>query len=116
LLQEKKHVHYEGGSSGFSFRIASGVYYRIGSYKGQRVETKSMAVDVRGEATVTNRALYVSDGASQTKKFLIGKIISVTPYEDGLGFAVGGANPKPYILQSPDSWFLVNCISSLAQT
>lgn len=114
LLKEKKRISYEGGSSGFSFRIMSGVYYRVGAYKGRRIEKKFIDVDMYGVVIITNRAVYIADTTGPTKKFLISKIISVTPYEDGLGFTMGGANPKPYIVQSPDSWFLVNCISALA--
>jgi hypothetical protein len=37
--EQKKRTQYVGGSQGVSMRIAKGLYYRTGTFKGERVET-----------------------------------------------------------------------------
>jgi hypothetical protein len=65
-LEEKTRRQYVGGSHGMSFRIAKGVYYRVGSFRGRPVETtevigfpsRSRATNFHSEAGAYNMSNF----------------------------------------------------------
>ena len=67
--------HYEGGYSGFSFRVAKGVSYRIGGSRGtfrQGEETPTF-IDT-GTVTITNQRV-VFQGAKQAREWAFAKML-----------------------------------------
>jgi hypothetical protein len=52
--EEKTKTHYEGGHHGFSMRIAKGLYYRAGAFRGHPVETSQIVHLDIGSMGVTN--------------------------------------------------------------
>lgn len=111
--EDRKRRHYVGGSHGMSFRIAKGVYYRVGAFKAQPVETTETALVGSGMLGVTNRHLYFSGGG---KSFRIrhDKIVSIEPYSDGVGIHRDAATAKPQVFATGDGWFTYNLLMNVS--
>lgn len=108
LGEMRSQSHYVGGSRGVSFRVAKGVYCRVGAFKGQRVSTSSLQMTGEGSLFITNRALsFVGD---KTLKVALNKIISVDPRAEGIIVHREQANPKPLVFMVDDPWFATNLI------
>lgn len=89
-VTEKKSKHYEGGSNGVSIRIAKGVTYRTGRYKGIPVEDISY-VKIKGLLYITNkRIVFVSDGQAFEKKFK--SLTACVPYSNAIKLQFGNTN------------------------
>jgi len=104
---------YSGGYSGVSLRIAKGVYYRVGGFRGNPVVTTQTVLVDRGTLGITNKHIYF---AGETKSFRIryDKIVSFTPYSDGIAIQRDASSAKPQILVTGDGWFTYNLITNLA--
>jgi hypothetical protein len=113
--EQRTKTTYEGRSSGVSFRIAKGVYYRTGAFKGNPVQVNEMRAIGIGLFAVTNKNLYFSSSI-KSFKIPIDKILTLNPYEDGIGIQKDGASSKPLIFTDLDSWFVYNLISILTQS
>ena len=105
---------YQGRSHGVSVRLARGVYYRVGAFKGEPVRTEYLSEEGTGLLAVTNCAVYFYS-ASKAFKILPKKIIAVEAFSDGISITPDGANPKPRILKIDDPWFAANVITRLNQ-
>lgn len=103
---------YEGRSQGVSIRIAKGIYYRTGSFRGNPVQIEHAVSLGGGILAFTNMNLYFSS-TSKTFRIPYKKLISVTPYSDGLGLQKDGATAKPQIFKPLDGWFAYNLVSNL---
>jgi hypothetical protein len=112
--EQKKRTQYVGGSQGVSIRIAKGVYYRAGAFKGERVETHETIHADTGLLGVTNKHIYFSGGA---KSFRIrhDKVVSFEPFSDGIGLQRDAATAKPQSFVTGDGWFTYNLITNVAQ-
>lgn len=112
FYEQRTQTVFHGRSQGLSFRIAKGVYYRTGTFKGYPVKTEEMKYICNGLVGLTDKNLYFS---SSMKNFKIpyNKIVTLDPYEDGLGIQKDGSSSKPQILKGLDSWFTYNLISNL---
>ena len=109
--EEKTGKRYEGHSQGVSIRIAKGVYYRVGASKGYPVDYTYTSEIGRGALIVTTKnIIFYSPG--RTIKSPINKIISITPYENGLTIQRDGRT-RPIMLSGLDPWFIQNLISLL---
>jgi hypothetical protein len=53
-------TRYVGGSHGVSIRIAKGLYYRVGAFKGERVQTKNLVLEGIGALVITNKSKSVA--------------------------------------------------------
>lgn len=85
--------HYEGGSQGFSFRIAKGVSYRVGSHRGRIVTDKAVLPVSVGDLIITNkRVLFRGD----VKSFMIrlDKMLEVDFYSDGIRLTDDKGKPR----------------------
>jgi hypothetical protein len=109
LYEQRTKTHYEGGYSGVSMRIAKGLYYRTGSFRGNPVKTTQMTFIDTGTIGYTDINIYFS---SPTKSFRVAydKIVTFDPYEDGIGIHKDGASAKPQIFSNIDGWFVYNLI------
>jgi len=112
--EEKTRRHFAGGHHGLSIRVAKGVYYRAGVFKGYPVEkTEIVPIDI-GVMGVTNKHIYFM-GDSKSFRVKYDKIVTFTPYDDGIGIQRDAASAKPQIFKTNDGWFSYNLISNLAQ-
>lgn len=112
--EQQTRTEYQGGSQGLSFRVAKGVYYRASAFKGRPVKISEMKYVGTGVLAITTKHIYF--GAPEKKlKIPFSKIISLEPYEDGIGVQKDGVTAKPQIFKNLDGWFAHNAISNLSQ-
>ena len=112
-LHEQKTIRQTvGRHSGFNIRVAKGIYYRTGGFKGTPVETTSMQKVGVGVVCLTTKQIYFS---SPEKSFKIpyNKIIAINSYSNGIDIQKDGNNAKPIFLEGVDSWFCYNVIANL---
>jgi hypothetical protein len=69
--------HYQGGSSGFSFRVAKGINYRIGATRGTFVqgEEQLTPIDTGTVVVTTQRAVFL--GGKQTREWAWSKLLGI---------------------------------------
>jgi hypothetical protein len=113
-FEDKTRKQYVGSSSGVSIRIARGVYYRFGEFRGHPVEhTERVHVD-DGALTVTTKQLYFV-GPRKSFRIRHDKIVSFIPFSDGVGVVRDAATAKPQIFVTGDGWFSYNLLTNVAQ-
>jgi hypothetical protein len=105
---------YSGVSHGASFRIAKGVYYRTGTFKGVPVKTQEMKPSGNGIFAISDKHIFFYS-ANKNFKTPIKKLVTITPFEDGIGFQKDGVSSKPQAMKGIDGWFSYNLICNLAQ-
>ena len=108
------HREYQGSSMGVSIRIAKGVYVRPGSFRGRTVETTSMEHTDDGLFGITTKHIYFK-GQSKAFRVRLDKIVSLDPYQDGLGIMRDTARAKPEVFYMGEIpvWFSVNLIDAV---
>jgi hypothetical protein len=97
LLERRSRVEYVGGSQGFSVRLARGLSYRVGAFKGERIDTTYLADCGDGTLHITNRRLAFT-GSQTAASVPYKKFISVAAFEDGFQVFRSGAK-RPTVLQ-----------------
>ena len=112
FYEQRTQTVFHGRSQGLSFRLAKGVYYRTGTFKGHPVKTEEMKYICNGLIGLTDKNLYFA-APMKNLKIPYNKIIALDPYDDGLGIQKDGVSSKPQILKGLDSWFTYNLISNL---
>jgi hypothetical protein len=112
--EQRMRTHYEGGYQGVSFRVAKGVYYRVGGFKGHPVSTATMVNLGQGTLGITDRHIYFA-GPSKSFRVKYGKIVSFNPYSDGLGIQRDAQTAKPQVFITGDGWFTYNLVANLAK-
>ena len=97
-----------------SLRIAKGVYWRVGGFKGRPVETIDRVHADTGLLGITTKHVYFH---GPNKSFRIGhdKIISFTPYTDGVGVMRDAATARAQIFVTGDGWFTYNLLRNAAE-
>lgn len=113
-FEEKTRTQYVGGTQGVSIRIAKGVYYRTGGFKGKRVQTSETVHVDTGLLGVTNKHIYFV-GSSKGFRLKYNKIVAFEPFTDGIGIQRDAQTAKPQIFITRDGWFTYNLITNLAQ-
>ena len=114
FYEQRTRTEYRGGSQGVSVRVAKGVYYRTSSFKGRPVQISEMKYIGTGILALTTKHIYF--GSPEKKiKIPINKLVSIEPYEDGIGLQKDGVTAKPQIFKNIDGWFAHNAISNLSQ-
>jgi len=113
-FEQKKRTQYVGGSQGVSMRIAKGLYYRTGAFKGERVETHETIHADTGLLGVTNKHLYFT-GEFKNFRIKYDKIVSFEPFSDGIGLQRDAATAKSQSFETGDGWFTYNLITNAAQ-
>lgn len=112
--EERKRTTYIGGYKGVSIRIAKGVYYRTGGFRGNpTVTTTTVHIDT-GLLGITTKYVYFA-GGSKSFRVPYKKIVSFTPYSDGFGLQRDAMTAKPQSFVIGDGWFVYNLVSNLAQ-
>lgn len=105
-------TEYQGGSSGMSIRIAKGLYYRTSAFKGRPVRSEQMTYKGTGLLAITTKHLYF-DGSPKKFKIPFSKLLSIEPFEDGIGLQKDGVTAKPQVFKNLDGWFIYNVIINL---
>lgn len=105
---------FVGRSQGMSFRVMSGVYYRVGGFKGEPVSTVERKLQDTGVLVVTNQALYFL-GQMKTTRHPYKKIVSFNSFSDGIGLMRDTATARPQLYKVDDPWFAYNLVTNLAK-
>jgi len=67
--------HYQGGYSGFSFRVAKGVRYHVGGTRGTYVQGAEVPTPIdTGTVTITNQRV-VFQGSKQAREWAFSKLL-----------------------------------------
>ena len=111
--ETRTRTQYVGGSQGASIRIMKGVYYRVGAFKGERIQSDYVNHSDTGHLLITDKHLHFK-GGSKAFRVPINKIISVEMLSDGIKIYKESANPRPQAFGVDDPWFASNVISLLA--
>lgn len=112
-FEDRIRRQYVGGYQGFSVRVARGVYYRTGGFKGTPIEhTERVHVDT-GILTVTNKHIYFG-GARKSFRVAFKKIVSFEPMSDAIGIMRDAATAKGQFFRTGDGWFTYNLFTNLA--
>ena len=104
---------YAGGYQGMSIRVARGVYYRMGAFRGHPVDTTEMVQVDTGILVLTQKHLYFT-GPLKSFRIRYDKIVSFSPYSDGVGVQKDAATAKPQAFLTGDGWFTYNLVTNLA--
>lgn len=112
---EKVTRRFEGGSHGVSIRVAKGLYYRIGAFKGHPVETSQMVLVDTGFLGVTTKNIYFAGGAKAIR-IPYSKVTAFRPYSDGIGLFRDRANAKQEYFITGDGWFTYNLVINLSKS
>lgn len=113
-LEDKNKRNYVGGSKGVGIRVMKGVYYRVGSFKGEAINTTERVHVDTGVLVLTNKHIYFA-GPSKSLRLPYTKIVSFQPFSDGVGIIRDAATAKPQIFLTGDGWFSYNLVTNLAQ-
>ena len=101
-----------GASTGISVRIAKGVYYKVGAFKGEPLITTSLQPKYGGALILTNKNIYFYS-TEKSMKFPYNKIISYVPFEDAIGIQQDKANAKTVYFKCLDGRFAFNIVSNI---
>lgn len=112
--EERARTHYVGGSQGISVRIAKGLYYRTGGFKGERVQTSESIHADTGLLGITNKHIYFA-GPSKRFRIAYNKIVAFESFSDGIGVQRDAQTAKPQSFCTGDGWFTYNLITNLAK-
>lgn len=111
--EHKMKTEYVGGYSGFSVRIAKGLYYRMGAFNGTPVVTTNTVYIDTGIMMVTNINVYFT-GSIKSFRIPFRKVVSYQPYSDAIGITKDTANAKQQLFKTGDGWFTYNLITNLS--
>lgn len=99
-------------SHGVSVRIAKGIYYHAGAFKGEPVITSSLKAIATGDMIITNKCIYLYS-RQKTIKYPINKILAYVPFEDGLGIQPDKPNAKTAYFRGLDGTYAYNVVSNI---
>jgi hypothetical protein len=120
---------YQGGYSGMSVRVARGVYYHFGGFKGQGTDAATLKEIDYGGLLLTTQNMYFG-GEHTNFRIPYEHVVSFRPESSGIGlfrdsasaraevFTVLEANPQggnPVNARPAFGWFLFNMAHFLAQ-
>lgn len=113
-LEDQVKREFVGRSQGVSLRVMSGVYYRLGAFKGRPVLTTERTHVDTGTLMATTAGLYFVS-PSKSLRIPYAKIVSFESFSDGIGLMRDLATAKPQIFITDDGWFAYNLITNLAK-
>jgi hypothetical protein len=112
--ESRTRTQYVGSSQGVSIRIMRGVYYRVGAFKGERVQSSELVMVDAGLLGITDKHLYFA-GSTKGLRIPYRKVASFTPYSDGIGVYRDAVTAKQQVFITEDGWFTYNLVTNLAQ-
>ena len=94
LLEERVvNRRYEGGSQGMSFRIARGVYYRVGAQRGNLIVDKAVLPVSSGAFVITSKRV-IFQGDAKSFALRLDKLLSLNLFRDGIRFSDDKGKPR----------------------
>ena len=111
--EDRVRREYVGRSSGASIRIARGLYYRVGAFRGHPVDTTARVLVDTGVLGVTQKHVYFA-GPAKAFRIRHDKIVSLLPFDDGVGLHRDAASAKPQIFLTGDGWFTYNLLVNVS--
>lgn len=112
--EDRVHRTRIGGYEGVSIRVFKGVYYHVGAFQGQSVETHGLEQLDLGALGVTNKHIYFA-GKQKGLRIPYAKVVSFNPYSDGIGVHRDTPSARPQIFVTGDGWFIYNLVTNLAK-
>ena len=113
-LEDKTRRQFVGGSQGLSFKVAKGVYFRTGAFKGRSIESTERVKSDVGMVVITNKHIYFS-GSVKSFRVPYSKIVSFEQFNNGIGIMRDAANAKAQIFVTGDGWFIYNLVTGLSR-
>jgi hypothetical protein len=114
LLKEVVHRQMQGGYSGVSIRIAKGVRFNTGGYRGKSVVTgTSIEMADSGVLCVTSTRV-VFKGLHQTVECLYGKLAGLNVFDDGIEFHVSNRQ-KASLFRVGDGHLVAAAVNAAVQ-
>lgn len=114
LLEERVvSRRYEGGSQGFSFRIAKGVSYRVGAHRGHLVADRALVPVSTGDLIITDRRV-VFRGNAKSFNLRLDKILEIGLCSDGARLTDDRGKPRMVRFSSEDNTDIVGGVLSRA--
>lgn len=110
LYEPQTRTEFQGRSQGVSFRIAKGVHYRTGSFKGRPVQITELKHQGNGMLALTNKQFYFH-GGMKAFKLPYNKLVTMEVFEDGLRMQKDGVRSKPQTFRGADGWFVQNAVN-----
>lgn len=103
---------FRGGHAGVSVRVAKGLYFRTGAFRGRPVQIEETVHVDTGLLGITTRHIYFAGNA---KRFRVrhNKIVTIEPYSDGIGIMRDGVRAKPETFEVGDGWFAYNLLQNI---
>ena len=111
-FQEVTRREFVGSSSGVSIRVAKGVYLRQSAFRGHPVERSSMTHQDTGLMGITTKHIYFT-GDRKSFRVRLDRIVSFTPYSDGVGIMRDLVRAKPEAFVNRAGWFTLNMLDLL---
>ncbi|UCF30241.1 MAG: hypothetical protein JSV26_09225 [bacterium] len=112
---QKTDLEYLGGSSTIGVRVADGVYFHPGAFRGKPLKTDETVHLGSGTMGVATKHLYFT-GERITFRIPYRKIICCDQHEDGLCVTRYGPSAKPQIFRNGEGWFVYNLVRNIAKT
>jgi hypothetical protein len=97
LWEPRKVTTTVGGYGGPSFRIAKGVYWRVGAFGAESQSREELKELDRGKLSFTNKRLIFA-GTKRISEINLAKIISIEPYSDGIAVRASGKSKIQYFV------------------
>lgn len=107
----KTKMEYVGGNQGVSVRVAKGVYWRTGAYRGERLERQFLQVLGTGPLVVTSKHVYFKAG-TDALRVAHKNVISITPMDSAVMVHRSGERNKPLVFATSDPCFLMNLLTN----
>ena len=114
--EEKTKRQFAGGTAGISFRVAKGVSFRVGGFKGESVPVTELKIIDKGVFVITNKRI-VFNGESKNVSFSITKVVNIKEFEDGISISRENKQKNELYLGNFDSplkhcsiWMLIKAV------
>lgn len=98
-----------GSARGVSVKIAKGIYYRVGAFKGYPIITSGLKQVAHGDMIITNKCIYLYS-RQKSIKYAYNKILAYVPYEDGIGVQLDKTNSKTVYFRGLDGRYAYNIV------
>jgi len=112
--EERTRTTYQGSYQGASIRVARGLYYRVGGFRGNPVITAQLVHVATGQVGITQKHIYFA-GGNKAFRVPYQKIVSFNPYSDGIAIQRDAASARPQIFVTGDGWFTYNLVTNIAR-
>jgi len=106
LCRYRTRTQYVGGSQGLSIPLGHGFRYRVSSYRGQPIQSESLAKVDEGTLVVTNQRL-VFLGSKRDISMPIVKLLQVQAFSDAVGIAREGKESRDIFLVAQPAYVVL---------